>query len=143
MIRFKSITKVIKFLVSYISKSSFLRFGFTGIFGSLINYSTFLFCFLYVGLEYRTSGVIGFLIPLPIVFAVNKHWTFKSNVKTIIALPMYIFTNCIALLGHSLMQYASHEWAGVPQVYSQILGICISAVINFILAKYVVFYHEK
>lgn len=117
----------------------FIRFCLVGSFGSLVNFAVFLFFLLGLEYDYRVAGIIGFVFPITIVYFINKRWTFQSDAKTINALPVYFLTNLTALCGHSAAQFCSHEWFGVPQVYSQILGITISTFINYSLARKVVF----
>ena len=131
--------KLYQLLLARMFQAPFFRFCVVGGFGSLINYLTFLFFLFQVGLEYRIAGAIGFLVPVPIVFFINRNWSFKSDAKTSAALPVYFLTNLIALFGHAAAQNCSHEWLGVPQVYSQILGIAASTAINYFLARKVVF----
>ena len=132
-------TKSSQFLPAGLFRTPFFRFCVVGGFGSLINYLTFLFFLFQLGLEYRIAGAIGFIVPIPIVFFINRSWSFQSDAKTITALPVYVLTNLTALGGHSATQSCSHEWFGVPQVYSQILGIAVSTAINYFLARKVVF----
>ena len=115
------------------------RFCIVGTFGALVNFTVFLFFLFWLEYDYRVAGVAGFVFPITIVFFINKHWTFQSDAKTIKALPVYFLTNLTALCGHSAAQFSSHEWFGIPQVYSQILGIAISTFINYCLARKVVF----
>lgn len=131
--------KLYQSLLAGMFQAPFFRFCVVGGFGSLINYLTFLFFLFQVGLEYRIAGAIGFLVPVPIVFFINRNWTFQSDAKTSTALPVYVLTNLTALCGHAAAQYCSHEWLGVPKVYSQILGIAASTAINYFLARKVVF----
>ena len=120
-------------------QSPFFRFCVVGGFGSSINYLTFIFLLLQVGLEYRIAGAVGFLVPVPIIFFINRRWSFQSDTRTSAALPVYFLTNLTALCGHAAAQYCSHEWLGIPKVYSQILGIAVSTAINYFLARTVVF----
>ena len=130
-------------LIYRTTKTAIFRFGVVGVFGSLLNYLVFLFCYLSLSIDYRISGVLGFLAPIPIVFIINRAWSFQSNVRSISALPLYFCTNGIALLGHFLVQTVSHEIFGVSVRMSQFMGIVVTALINFYLARTIVFKYKE
>jgi len=109
-----------------------------GILGNLINYLVFLLCFKILNINYLISGVIGFIFPLPILFTLNRNWTFKSDVKYG-KMNLYVLTNLIGLCIHSSTQYIVYEFLGVPKVFSQLLGQASSAILNFVLSKYLIF----
>jgi len=48
-------------------------------------------------------------------------------------------TNSVALIGHIIMQIGSYELLGFSESFSQICGIMASALINYYLARRVVF----
>ena len=129
--------------VLHITKTAIFRFCLVGAFGSLLNYFVFLFCYLFLSIDYRISGILGFIAPIPIVFIINRAWSFQSNVRKITALPLYFGTNGIALLAHFIVQTISHEMFAVPERISQLIGIFATAMINFYLAKTIVFKHRK
>tara|TARA_B100000795_G_C22508683_1_gene326870 strand:- start:36 stop:374 length:339 start_codon:yes stop_codon:yes gene_type:complete len=109
-----------------------------GIFGNLINYLVFLLCFKILNINYLISGVVGFVFPLPVLFILNRNWTFKSNVKYG-KMNLYVLTNLIGLSVHSSTQYIVYEFLGVPKIFSQLLGQASSAILNFLVSKYLIF----
>lgn len=121
------------------SVENITRFSFVGVFGSTLNYSVFWVLHHGIQLNYQFSGVIGFLSPIPLVYFLNKTWSFKSTIRTNIGLPLYLAVNVVALLGHMKAQYIAHEVFSVSVNSSQIIGIFVSATINFLLAKFIVF----
>jgi putative flippase GtrA len=119
--------------------SQLYKFGITGIFGSIINYLIFYISLIFFKINYLIAGSIGFLVPIPIVFIINKNWTFKSNIDYKKGLAIYTITNIIVLIIHILAQIFAQEILGVPEKFTQLFGIFISAILNFILAKILVF----
>lgn len=115
-----------------------IKFIIVGIFGNILNYLVFLTCFKFLGINYLISGIIGFVSPLPILFILNRNWTFKSNVKTT-KMNLYIFTNLLGLLVHSSSQFIAFEFVGIPKIYSQLIGQLSSATMNFLISKYIIF----
>lgn len=114
------------------------RFIIVGIVGNVINYLVFLCFFKLFSINYLISGIIGFVSPLPILFIMNRNWTFKSKVKTT-RMSLYIVTNLFGLAVHTFSQYIAFEIIGIPKVFSQLIGQLSSATINFLISKYFVF----
>ena len=118
------------------------KFIIVGIFGNILNYLVFLLFFKIFNFNYLVAGVIGFLSPNPILFMLNRNWTFKSKVKY---RRMYLFfiISGLGLCVHSSTQYIVYEFLGVPKVFSQLLGQLSSAILNFLLQKFYVFKESK
>ena len=123
----------IKFLKKLLSQA--IKFSIVGVLGVLINYSIFLLALIFFQIHYLISGLLGYLFAAIPIFFLNKYWTFKSNVSIFKGFPIYIMINLITLTAHSLIQYLSKEYAGVPEVYSQACGILISIIISFVLVR--------
>ena len=114
------------------------KFIVVGIFGNILNYLVFLIFFKVFDFNYLIAGVIGFLSPNPILFYLNRNWTFKTHVRY---RRMYLFfiVSAIGLGVHSSTQFIVYEFFGVPKVFSQLLGQLSSAILNFLLQKFYVF----
>ena len=119
--------------------SQLYKFGIVGIFGSILNYMVFYIFLVFLDVNYLISGVVGFLTPIPLVFIINKSWTFKSDIDYKKGLSTYTFTNILALISHLSTQIFVREVLGVPEKFSQLFGIFSSAIVNFVLAKTFVF----
>ena len=115
------------------------RFALVGAFGSVLNYLTFYILLTYFNLHYLIAGVFGFLLPVPIVYFINNRWTFESSVDHARGLSAYAMSNAIALLSNFMTQILVREVFGIPERFTQLFGIFVSAVVNFILAKFFVF----
>jgi len=112
-----------------------IKFSVVGVFGVFINYCIFLIALLIFEIHYLISGLLGYLFAAVPIFFINRFWTFKSNVSIFKGFPIYIIINLITLSCHSLIQYVSKEYFGVPEVYSQACGILVSVIISFILVR--------
>jgi putative flippase GtrA len=112
-----------------------VRFSIVGFFGVFINYCIFLLALVVFEIYYLISGLLGYLFATVPIFFLNRYWTFKSNVSIFKGFPIYIIINLISLSSHSLIQYVSKEYFGVPEVYSQACGIFVSVIISFILVR--------
>jgi len=112
-----------------------VRFSIVGVFGVFINYCIFLLALIVFEIYYLISGLMGYLFATVPIFFLNRYWTFKSNVSIFKGFPIYIIINLITLSSHTLIQYLSKEYLGVPEVYSQACGIFVSVIISFILVR--------
>tara|TARA_Y100000294_G_scaffold162999_1_gene168454 strand:- start:105 stop:542 length:438 start_codon:yes stop_codon:yes gene_type:complete len=112
-----------------------VRFSIVGVFGVLINYCVFLLALVFFRINYLISGVLGYMFAMVPIFFLNRYWTFKSNVSIFKGLPIYVIINLITLSSHSLIQFISKEYLGVPEIYSQGCGIFVSVIISFILVR--------
>ncbi len=115
------------------------RFAVVGIVGVGMNYAIFLLAFAVFGIDYMIAGACGFVLPLPVVFLLNRTWTFQSSVSFRSGMPVYFATTLFSLGCHSATQWFAGEILRVPEIFSQLFGIAVSAVVSFILAHTVVF----
>ncbi len=112
-----------------------IRFSIIGFCGVLINYGIFILALVVFKIHYLISGVMGYLIGGIPIYLLHRYWTFKSDVSIFKGFPIYIIINLISLSSHSLIQYVSKEYFGVPEVYSQACGIFVSVIISFLLVR--------
>ena len=112
-----------------------IKFSIVVIFGVFLNYSIFILALVVFEIHYLISGLMGYVFPMIPIFFLNRYWTFKSNVSIIKGFPIYIIINIITLSSHSLIQYLSKEYVGVPEIYSQACGIFVSTIISFTLVR--------
>tara|TARA_B100002003_G_C13646055_1_gene329146 strand:- start:7 stop:408 length:402 start_codon:yes stop_codon:yes gene_type:complete len=112
-----------------------IKFSIVGFFGVSINYCIFLIALVFFKIHYLISGLLGYLFAAVPIFFLNRYWTFKSNVSILKGFPIYFIINLITLSSHSLIQYISKEYFGIPEVYSQAYGIFVSVIIGFILVR--------
>ena len=132
--------KIKNFII--INFQQIFTFCLIGVLGASLNYSVFLFSLILLNFNYIIAGIIGFLFPIPIVFILNRKWTFKSNVKYS-RISYYFIANIIALSCHSLTQFLAKEILDVAEIYTQLFGIIITPTINFLISKFFVFKEKK
>lgn len=115
------------------------RFALVGLAGSALNYAVFYILLVHCNLYYLIAGILGFLTPIPLVYVINRTWTFGSNIGHRKGMPAYVMTNIVAMLAHFVAQIFAGEFIGVAEKFTQIFGIASSAIVNFTLAKFFVF----
>ena len=116
------------------------RFIVTGGVASLCNYSIFAFCYLILNVHYIFSSITGFLIVSLVVYHVRKLWVFVDTFKK----KKYQFLSFITLEVISLstgivVLFALTEFALIDPLISQVFTIIVTAVINFLGNKYIIF----
>ena len=115
-----------------------IKFIIVGIFGNILNYLVFLTCFKFLGINYLISGIIGFVSPLPILFILNRNWTFKSNVKTT-KMNLYIFYKFIRFVSAFLFSvYCFRIYWDTKNIFAVNRQLS-SATMNFLISKYIIF----
>ena len=112
-----------------------IKFSLVGFFGVFINYSTFVIALVFFEIHYLISGLLGYLSAAVPIFLLNRYWTFRSNISIYKGFPVYVVINIITMSSHSLIQYSSKEYLGIPEIYSQACGIIVSVIISFILVR--------
>ena len=116
------------------------RFIVTGAIASLCTYSIFAFCYLILNIHYVLSSIIGFLIISVVVYHVRKNWVFVDTFKE----KKYQFLSfmtleVISLSTGILVLFALTEYALMDPLISQVFTLIVTAVINFLGNKYIIF----
>ena len=116
------------------------RFIITGVAASLCSYSIFAFCYLTLNLHYVLSSIIAFLIISLVVYHVRKLWVFIDTFQK----KKYQFLSFMTLESVSLstgifVLFALTEFALIDPLISQVFTIIVTAIINFLGNKYIIF----
>jgi dolichol-phosphate mannosyltransferase len=111
----------------------FVKFGFVGGIGTLVNIAILYLLTEKAGVYYMISSIFSFIIAMSSNFILNKIWTFKENVKLEIRKKYLQFSlvSVSALLVNLLFLYIFTEVLGIYYIISQILAIGIALIINF------------
>ncbi|MDP4268451.1 MAG: GtrA family protein [Bacteroidota bacterium] len=127
-----------KIIKKYVS-DKFLRFVIVGSINTILNYGIFFACLKFLLIDYRIAGVFGFLSGAVSGFLLNRKWTFKSNVRLSSGSLKYFLVQLFCLCIHTCTIIVATEIFKVPQVFSQLVGICITTFINYELIRKFVF----
>lgn len=115
------------------------KFLIVGLLNTGINYFIFYSLFIGFNLVYYISGAIGFLSGAVTGYFLNRLWTFNSNIPVSKGLIKYLFIQLICLTAHVTAQISATEIMGVPELFSQFIGILVTTFMNFFLIKNLVF----
>lgn len=116
------------------------KFVVTGAIASICTYLIFALCYLILNFHYLLSSVIGFLIISVIVYHVRKKWVFAETFKKKkYQFLLAIFIEVISLSCGLTVLYTLTEFASFNPLISQVFTLAVTAAINFIGNKYIVF----
>ena len=115
------------------------RFCIIGIIGASINLIVFLFFLNLIKINYILCGIIGFLSPIPIIYQLNKVWTFNKKKLNKLSLIYYYLVCIFGLFIHTLLLYFFTSNLEFHPLISQIPAITGSTISNFFLSKFIVF----
>ena len=116
------------------------RFILTGLMGVLCAYSIFAFCYLILNFHYVISSIMGYLIISLVVYRVRKFWVFIDTFKK----KKYQFLSFMSLEVVNLstgifVLFSLTEYALIDPLISQVCSIIVTATINFLGNKYIIF----
>lgn len=120
-----------------------IRFSIVGALSVIICYAVFVALYAWVGIHYVLAGAIGFLSTILIAYPANRNWTFQSSVTVREGLPKYSLSALLGLGFHSTVQWVSGEFLGVPELWTQLIGLSAAAALNFVIVSRFVFSQRK
>ena len=74
---------------------------------------TFFILFYILNINYILAGIIAFVLPIPMIFKLNRNWTFISEVNFSKGLFFYIIVCLIGLMGHTSTLFLVTEFLRV------------------------------
>ena len=110
-----------------------VRFGLVGASGYLLNIAVYALCVHPLGIDYRVSAAIAFLVAVTNNFWWNRHWTFKAGAghAGFQAARFFIVSVAAFALGLLLLQFLVVV-AGLPKVPAQAIAVFVAMPANFL-----------
>jgi putative flippase GtrA len=122
-----------------IISDQFIKYCIVGLNNVFVAYSVFYVLLEFFGVNYMLAGALGFAAAIFPAFWLNRTWTFKSGISVKAGLPRYTASTLFIFAIHSSTQWLSTEVFLVPEVLSQLVGICVTTIINFLVVRRFVF----
>lgn len=116
----------------------FVKFCMVGVGNTALNYAVF-YLLLSCQINYLIAGACGFLSGGVLGFFINRKWTFDSKVGTMEGLSPYLAVCFFSMLVNMGVQWWVTQGLCVLPVYSQLFGIAVTTVLNFLLVRVFVF----
>ena len=116
------------------------RFIVAGIVATLITYLIFAFSYLILNLHYILSSMIGFLIVSLAMYQVRKRWVFRDTFKKKNnQFIKFMILEVISLSSGIAVLYSLTEFVLFDPLISQVFTLTVTAAINFLGNKYIIF----
>jgi dolichol-phosphate mannosyltransferase len=113
-----------------------IRFGAVGTSGYVVNLAVFALCVHAVGIDYRVSAVIAWIVSVLNNFWWNRHWTFRARAAHPVRQAARFFAVSLVAFGFTeLVLIALVSGAGLTKVLAQAIAIAAGTPLNFVGQK--------
>jgi dolichol-phosphate mannosyltransferase len=112
-----------------------VRFAAVGATGYAVNLVTFAVCVHAIGIDYRISSVIAFVVSVINNFWFNRHWTFGARHEHPMFQAARFFAVSLVAFGFTYVILITLVGAGMPKVVSQAIAIAAATPLSFIGQK--------
>jgi putative flippase GtrA len=114
----------------------FVRFGTVGATGYAVNLGMFALCVHALGIDYRVSAVLAFVVSVANNFWWNRHWTFGAKQDHPMVQGARFFAVSLLTFGFTyLILVALVSGAGLSKVLAQAIAIAAGTPLNFVGQK--------
>jgi putative flippase GtrA len=113
-----------------------VRFGMVGASGYVVNLAVFALCVHAIGIDYRVSAVIAWIVSVLNNFWLNRHWTFRARQAHPVGQGVRFFAVSLVTFGFTyLVLIGLVEGAGVTKVLAQAIAVAVGMPLNFVGQK--------
>jgi dolichol-phosphate mannosyltransferase len=113
-----------------------IRFGAVGATGYVVNLAVFALCLHAIGIDYRVSAVVAWIVSVLNNFLLNRHWTFRAKQAHPVAQGVRFFTVSLVAFGFTyLVLIGLVEGVGVTKVLAQAIAVAAGTPLNFVGQK--------
>ncbi|HTX32947.1 MAG TPA: GtrA family protein [Solirubrobacteraceae bacterium] len=112
-----------------------VRFGAVGATGYIVNLAVFALCVHLVGIDYRVSAVIAWVVSVLNNFWLNRHWTFGAKETHPAGQAARFFAVSLVVFGFSYAVLIGLVGAGMAKVPAQAIAIAVGTPLNFVGQK--------
>jgi putative flippase GtrA len=112
-----------------------VRFATVGASGYVVNLATFAACVHLIGIDYRISSVIAFVVSVINNFWWNRHWTFGARHEHPMFQAARFFAVSLLAFGFTYVILITLVGAGMPKVVSQAIAIVAATPLSFLGQK--------
>jgi putative flippase GtrA len=113
-----------------------IRFATVGASGYVVNLAVFAGCVHLLGIDYRVSAVIAFLVSVMNNFWLNRHWTFDAkHIHPMFQGARFFVVSLITFAFTYVVLVALVEGAGMSKVVAQAIAIATGTPLSFLGQK--------
>jgi dolichol-phosphate mannosyltransferase len=114
----------------------FVRFGAVGATGYVVNLGVFALCVHALGVDYRVSAVVAWVVSVLNNFWFNRHWTFGAKQAHPVQQGVRCFAVSLLAFGFTyLVLIGLVSGVGMPKVPAQAIAIAAGTPLNFVGQK--------
>lgn len=111
------------------------RFGAVGAIGYAVNLAVFAACLHLLGLDYRLSAVVAWVVSVTNNFWLNRHWTFAAGQSHPLRQALRFFAVSAAVFGVTYGVLVALVSGGVTKELAQAIAIASGTPLNFVAQK--------
>jgi dolichol-phosphate mannosyltransferase len=113
-----------------------VRFAAVGASGYVVNLGVFTICLHVVGIDYRASAVVAFIVSVVNNFWLNRHWTFDAKHDHPVFQGARFFAVSLVAFGFTYMVLITLvSSAGMSKVIAQAIAIVAGTPLSFLGQK--------
>ncbi len=112
-----------------------IRFGAVGASGYVVNLVVFALCVHGIGIDYKLSAVIAWVVSVLNNFWLNRHWTFSAKEAHPFLQAVRFFTVSALVFGFTYLVLVGLVSAGLAKVPAQAIAIAAGTPLNFVGQK--------
>jgi putative flippase GtrA len=112
-----------------------VRFGAVGASGYVVNLAVFAFSVHVLGIDYRVSAVVAWIVSVTNNFWWNRHWTFGAKEAHPLQQAIRFFTVSLLVFGFSYGVLVGLVGSGVTKDLAQAIAIAAGMPLNFLGQK--------
>jgi putative flippase GtrA len=113
-----------------------IRFGAVGATGYVVNLAVFALSVHALGIDYRVSAVVAWIVSVLNNFWLNRHWTFRAKHAHPVRQGIRFFAVSLVTFGFSyLVLIGLVEGAGMTKVLAQAIAVAAGTPLNFVGQK--------
>jgi putative flippase GtrA len=113
-----------------------IRFATVGASGYVVNLAVFAGCVHLLGIDYRVSAVVAFVVSVLNNFWLNRHWTFDAKHEHPIFQGVRFFAvSLVAFAFTYVVLITLVDTAGTPKVVAQAIAIAAGTPLSFLGQK--------
>jgi dolichol-phosphate mannosyltransferase len=113
-----------------------IRFGAVGTSGYVVNLVVFALCVHAIGIDYRVSAVIAWVVSVLNNFWLNRHWTFRARGAHPVQQGFRFFAVSLLAFGFTeLVLIGLVSGVGLTKVLAQAIAIVAGTPLNFVGQK--------
>lgn len=130
----------IRRLLRQVFKFKFIKFGFVGAIGFVIDMTITWILKEKVGIDLYIANGIGFVVAITNNFYMNKYWTFRDRDKRSgYQLGVFFGVALLGLVWNTLLLKFFFTSVGLDFYISKILAILVVSIWNFTINKWITF----